>query len=98
MSPASERNAVLDALAEPSCWRRLRSAPVAFLAILPVAAVWGADGAGPKTAVLELRAAVGDVPADFGLAGSRLLARALDATGRYDVIDSATVEDVDQPR
>lgn len=92
MSPASERNAVRDALAEPSCWRRLRSAPAVFLAILPVAAVWGADRARPKTAVLELRAAVGGVPTDFGLAGSRLLARALDATGRYDVIDSATVE------
>ncbi len=92
MSRASKPSALRDALAEHPCWRRLRSAPVVFLVILPAAAVCTADAGRPKTAVLELRAAVGGVPADFGLAGARMLARALDGTGRYEVIDSAKVE------
>lgn len=92
MSPASERNAVRDALAEHSCWRRLRSAPVASVMILLGAAVCGNAAGKPKAAVLELRVAIGGVPADFGLAGARMLATALEATGRYELIDSDKVE------
>jgi hypothetical protein len=92
MSPAFQRSVTRDALAEHPRWRRLRSAPVAFLVLASAVGVCRADGARPKTAVLELRAAVGGVPADFGLAGARLLAGALAATGQYDVIDSEKAE------
>ncbi len=92
MRRAFERSVARDALAEHPRWRRLRSAPVAFLMLASAVGVSGADGARPKTAVLELRAAVGGVPADFGLVGARLLAAALGATGQYDVIDSEKTE------
>ena len=93
MNRAVKRGTVRYAPGQHSRWRRLRSAPVLILTVLGGAAAWGAPNEGPKAAVLELRVAVGGAPADFGLAGARMLASALGATGRYDVIDHVAVEE-----
>ena len=74
------------------CRRRLWPAPAVLLALLPALAS-AADAKAPKVAVLDFRVVLGGAPPDFGVTAARLVAEALTATGRYEVIDYGLVRD-----
>jgi len=63
-----------------------------LLAALAGAALAAGSG-NPKIAVLDLRAAVGGAPPDYGVTAARLIADAFQGTGKYEAVDPDIVRD-----
>jgi hypothetical protein len=82
---------VVSACEQPSHRRRLRPAPVVLG--LALFALGAAHAAKIEVAVLDFRSITAGAPPDFGIAAARLVAAALEGTGKYQVTDYTQVRE-----